>query len=115
MAASNRHERWDYWKVVGKPEVGRQTDNYRIARLNEAALRQTLSRARRKHLGDSRRAYERITRVRVASFAEWSVSGYDEVVGAWASWLNRWNLDIEVDQQAFFLSTTSRPESIEIP
>jgi hypothetical protein len=22
--ASNRHERWDYWKVVGKPEVGQK-------------------------------------------------------------------------------------------
>ena len=48
-------------------------------------------------IGDSRRAYERITSVRVPSLAEWSVSGYDEVIGAWASWLDRWNLDIEVD------------------
>jgi hypothetical protein len=53
--------------------------------------------------------------VRVPSLAEWSVSSYDEVIGAWASWLGRWNLDIEVDPQAFFLSTTSRPKSIEIP
>ena len=43
------------------------------------------------------------------------VSGYDEAIGAWASWLDRWNLAIEVDPQAFFLSTTSRPKSIENP
>ena len=50
-------------------------------------------------IGDSRRAYERITSVRVPSLAEWSVSGYDEVIGARASWLDRWNLDIEVDRK----------------
>jgi hypothetical protein len=66
-------------------------------------------------IGNSRRAYERITSLRVPSLAEWSVSAYDEVIGAWDSWSDRWNLDIEVDPQAFFLSTTSRPQSIEIP
>jgi hypothetical protein len=45
LQPSNRHARWDYWKVVGKPEVGqkgpstvwtRRSEIYAIA--NEASI-----------------------------------------------------------------------------
>ncbi len=45
-------------------------DYFRIARENEAALRRTLSRARRK----------RHRRFETRSLAEWSVSRYDEAI-----------------------------------
>ena len=66
-------------------------------------------------IGDSRRAYEYITSVSVASLAERSVSRYDEAMVSLGFMVRSMNFDLKVALQIRFFSTTSKPRSIEIP
>ncbi len=75
------------------------------ADLNEAALRRTLSRARRK----------RHRRFETRSLAEWSVSRYDEAIVSLSFLVSSMNSDSKIVPQTLCFSTTSKPKSIEIP
>ena len=75
------------------------------ADLNEAALRRTLSRARRK----------RHRRFETRSLAEWSVSRYDKEIVSLRFLVSSMNSDSKIVLQAFCFSITSKPKSIEIP
>ncbi len=80
-------------------------NNLPEARLNEAALRRTLSRAWSK----------RHRRLETRSLAERSVSRYDEAIVSLCLMVRSMNFDLKFAPQVFFFSTTSKPKSIEIP
>jgi hypothetical protein len=79
--------------------------NFPEARLNEAALRRTLSRARRK----------RHRRFETRSLAEWSVSRYDEAIVSLSFFGYSMNSDSKIVPATLCFSTTCKPKSIEIP
>ncbi len=49
------------------------------------------------------------------SLAEWSVSGYDEVIVSPGFMVGSMNFDLKIAPQTLCFSITSKPKSIEIP